>query len=246
MQLPKLLIADGNEEYRQALEEMFRTRCAVKACVDGEEAMALLPGFRPDILVVDLMLPKTDGLSLLQALRKMPLRPMILAQTAFASPYVLERLQKLEVDYVMYKPCQMEAVEARLLDFLAQLTDVPPQAPDSRQELAGALLMLGISPKLDGYGYLLSAIPLFARDPAQSITKELYVAVGEPRVKDGRLVERSIRSAIEKAWLQRDEAVWRTYFCCGPDGSVPKPSNGTFISRLAQVLSGRMKEIHIA
>lgn len=238
--MQKLLIADGIEESRLALESLFQNRCEVRSCADGESAMAMLRDFAPDILVVDLMLPKTDGLSIIQQLRQWDMQPMILAQTSLSSPYVMERLQRLEVDYVMQKPCQMQALEVRICDFLAQLQDAMPKNPDGDMVITGLLMHLGFSPKLDGYGYLVEAIPLYARDPSQAITKELYAAVGRLRQKEASLVERSIRSAIDKAWRERDEAVWRQYFRCAPDGMIPRPSNGAFIARMAQLLASKM------
>lgn len=241
----KLLIADGIEESRQALEALFRDRCEVRTCADGEKAMAMLRDFEPDILVLDLMLPKTDGLSLLQNLRQWEMKPMILAQTSLASPYVMERLQKLEVDYVMQKPCQMQALEVRICDFLAQLQESAPKQPSKEQMIVGVLMSLSFPAKLDGYSYLTEAIPLYARDPSQSITKELYAAVGRLRNKEASLVERSIRSAIDKAWRDRDEQVWKRYFRPAPDGTVPRPSNGAFIARMAQLLIAGERSIAI-
>lgn len=238
----KLLIADGIEESRQTLEALFRDRCEVRTCADGESAMALLRDFEPDILVLDLMLPKTDGLGLLQQLRQWDMRPMVLAQTSLASPYVMERLQCLEVDYVMLKPCQMQALEVRICDFLAQLQDTLPQMPTGDQIITNTLMHLSFLPKLNGYAYLCYAIPIYARDPSQAITKELYAAVGAACGKDAALVERSIRSAIDKAWRSRDEQVWRQYFRCGPNGTVPRPSNGAFIARMAQLLIGQNRQ----
>lgn len=242
----KLMIADAAEESRQALEALFRDRCVIKTCADGETALELLRQFAPDILVVDLMLPKTDGLSVVQQLRQWEMKTMVLAQTSLGSPYVMDRLQRLEVDYVLQKPCHAQAMEVHILDFMAQLRDTPPQPQNDGQLITNVLMTLGFSAKLDGYGYLAEAIPLYARDPSQAITKELYVAVGELRHKEATLVERSIRSAIDKAWRERDEEVWQRYFRCAPDGTVPRPSNGAFIARMAQLLAGRMQEYHIA
>lgn len=242
----KLMIADPAEENRQALEVLFRDRCAVKSCADGETAVELLRQFAPDILVVDLMLPKADGLNLLQHLRQWEMKTMVLAQTSLGSHYEMERLRELEVDYVMKKPCQIQAMEVRIADFAAQLQDAPPQLRSDGQMVTGVLLVLGFSAKLDGYGYLAEAIPLYAQDPSQAITKELYVAVGEKCGKEAALVERSIRSAIDKAWREGDAAAWRRYFRCAPDGTVPRPSNGAFIARMAQLLAGRMQEDYIA
>ena len=47
-------------------------------------------------------------------------------------------------------------------------------------------------------------------------------------------VERAIRTAIQRAWNQRDEQIWKLYFVTMPDGSVKRPSNSEFISRLAE------------
>jgi two-component system response regulator (stage 0 sporulation protein A) len=242
----KLMIADGMAETRQALETLFRDRCLVKTCADGESALELLRQFAPDVLVVDLMLPKTDGLSLLQMLRQWDMKTMVLAQTSIDSPYIMERLRRLDVAYVMRKPCQIQALEARIQDFLAQLEDAPPQTQNGDQIVGNLLMTLGFSAKLAGYGYLLDAIPLYVKDPSQAITKELYVAVGELRKKEASLVERSIRSAIDKAWRERNDAIWRQYFRCAPDGTVIRPSNGNFIARVAQAIAGHMQESHIA
>ncbi len=242
----KLMIADGMAETRQALETLFRDRCLVKTCADGESALELLRQFAPDVLVVDLMLPKTDGLSLLQMLRQWDMKTMVLAQTSIDSPYIMERLRRLDVAYVMRKPCQIQALEVRIQDFLAQLEDAPPQTQNGDQIVGNLLMTLGFSAKLAGYGYLLDAIPLYVKDPSQAITKELYVAVGELRKKEASLVERSIRSAIDKAWRERNDAIWRQYFRCAPDGTVIRPSNGNFIARVAQAIVGHMQESHIA
>ena len=242
----KLMIADGMDETRQALEERFRDRCMVRTCADGVAALELLQQFMPDILVLDIMLPNADGLSLLQALPALETRPMILAQTGINSPYVMECLSRLGVDYVMQKPCHMKALEARIGDFMAQLQDAPPQPQNDQHIVSNLLLLLGFSPKLDGYVYLVDAIPLYAQDSAQSITKELYVAVGELHHKEPTLVERSIRSAIEKAWRERDDRLWQQYFRPAPDGMVARPSNGGFIARLAHVLIGSGQQSFIA
>jgi two-component system response regulator (stage 0 sporulation protein A) len=242
----KLMIADSMAETRQALETLFRDRCLVKTCADGESALELLRQFAPDVLVVDLMLPKTDGLSLLQMLRQWDMKTMVLAQTSIDSPYIMERLRRLDVAYVMRKPCQIQALEVRIQDFLAQLEDAPPQTQNGDQIVGNLLMTLGFSAKLAGYGYLLDAIPLYVKDPSQAITKELYVAVGELRKKEASLVERSIRSAIDKAWRERNDAIWRQYFRCAPDGTVIRPSNGNFIARVAQAIAGHMQESHIA
>ena len=242
----KLMIADSSDETRQALEELSQEHCVIRSCADGETALELLRQFQPDILVVDLMLPKTDGLSLLQQLRQWQMRTMVLVQTPISSPYITARLQQLSVDYAVKAPCQLSALQVQIQDFMNQLQASPPQTRCDDLLVSTLLLKLGFAPKLSGYSYLVDAIPLYARDPSQAITKELYVAVGQLHGKDAALVERSIRSAIDKAWQHGDKTLWQKYFRTLPDGSVERPSNGNFITRMAQLLFSRMQESYIA
>ena len=231
----KLMIADPVEETRQLLEDAFGAQCAVAACADGETALQLLREFAPDILVLDLMLPKVDGLSVLQQLRQWEMPTMVLALIGVNSPFVMDQLHRLQVDYALAKPCSPEAIQDRVNDFISQRQDAPVQSRQENRMIGQVLLHMGFAPKLGGYGYLIDAIPLYAKDPSQAITKELYVAVGQLHGKAGPLVERAIRNAIDKAWQMGDPAVWRKYFPCGPDGTVPRPSNGSFITRMAQL-----------
>ena len=242
--MAKILIADTNEEFLCAMYELLCRQNAVQTCANGVRTLELLESFQPDILVLDLMLPGTDGISILQKLPRGS-RPLILATTAFCSPYVVAQMRKLEVHYLMQKPCATEAAEARVQDFLALLSEEPLQAPEAEQSLPAMLLKLGFSPKLDGYRYLLTAIPLYAEDPGQSLTKELYGKVGRPWNKAPCHVERSIRSAIEKAWQFHDDEIWGEIFPHAPDGSVPMPTNGTLIARLSEFLTnhGRITRV---
>ena len=98
------------------------------------------------------------------------------------------------------------------------------------------MLTLGVRTKLDGYTYLLDAIPMVLREPGISLTKELYPDVAKICQSDAKRVERSMRDAIEKAWENRDDQIWKLYFASGSSGEVRKPTNSVFISRLADCL----------
>lgn len=232
----KLLIADGSEHFRDALADAMRGAYIVRTAWEGNQALELLGSFKPDVLVLDLMMPGLDGITLLERIREMGLRPVVLATTRFASDYVLERLAQMGVGFVMVKPCEVKAAAARIAD-LTQRMD-PPEIcqPDQKTAVCNLLLTLGIPTKLRGYPYLREAILLEMGNPGQSVTKELYPAVASACNASAAQVERSIRSAIQTAWMNRDEQIWRLYFQSGPTGTVPRPTNGGFISRLADRL----------
>jgi two-component system response regulator (stage 0 sporulation protein A) len=161
---------------------------------------------------------------------------VILATTRFLSDYVQEASSRIGVDYMIMKPCNIKAVTARLADMVHFRK--PPEVirPDPQVSVSNLLLVLGIGSNKKGYHYLRTAIPLYAKDPDQSMTKELYPAVAKLCQSDSKRVERSMRDAIEKAWENRDEQIWKLYFPCSNTGSVRKPTNSVFISRLADCL----------
>ena len=83
MDARKLLIADGNEEFRRALAAELQGAYHVRCCDDGKEALSLLRSFAPDVLVLDLMLPGLDGISLLQSAAASGLVPWCWSPPAF-------------------------------------------------------------------------------------------------------------------------------------------------------------------
>jgi len=246
MERLKLLIAEGTEDFRVALAAALRDAYILRECDDGIRTLELMHSFQPDVVVLDLMLPGLDGISLLQRAVDAELHPIVLATTRFHNDYVVEAAQSLGVGYIMVKPCEIRATVSRLED-LCQRSHLPTSRFDARAYVSNVLLSLGIPTKLKGYGYLREAILLMAQDPTQSITKVLYPAVAAIYRKenlriDAKHVERSIRSAIERAWERRDAALWQQYFFADGDGSLRRPSNGAFISRLADSLCREMEK----
>lgn len=237
MQMPRVLIAEENEEFRTALAEQMRGLYQVRTCREGNEALAVLRDYRPDVLVLDLMLPGLDGLSLLQNAASEGLRPAVLATTRFASDYILESLKRLGVGYLMIKPCDISATVCRVADLSQRMGSPLFSHPDPRITVSNLLLSLGVPTKLRGYGYLREAVLLIAGNPDQSITKELYPAVAKRCGATPVQVERSMRSAIYAAWCQGDRQLWKLYFGPAQAGFPQKPTNTAFISRLADALS---------
>lgn len=69
----KILVVEDDADLRRMLEYVLGPLGSVLACGDGEEALeTLLGGFRPDVIVTDLMMPKMDGLTLAKELKKDP------------------------------------------------------------------------------------------------------------------------------------------------------------------------------
>ena len=242
MELRTLLIADANEEFRMALAEQLSGAYAVRICADGKQALGLVYSLKPEVLVVDLMLPELDGISLLQQIAQAGLRPMVLATTRFANDYVVTAAERLGVGYVMVKPCDVRATAARIGDLTEHLKPVTPATPDPQTAVTNMMLDLGIPTKLRGFAFLREAALETLRNPGQLMTKELYPKVAKICDGSAQQVERSIRSAIAAAWAHRDEQLWRMYFPPNGKGLLEKPTNSEIISCLANRAGLRGKQ----
>ncbi len=232
----RLLIAEETEELREALADALRDTFCICTCGDGQEALERMRTFQPDMLVLDLMLPQLDGISLLDAAAAEGMHPIVLATTRFVSSYVMASVERLGVGYLMVRPCSLKALTARVAD-LSQRVGEPQIIPSGQEAFVSTqLLALGVPTKLNGYIYLREAVLEMCRDMSQSLTKELYPAVAKTCGCEWEHVERSIRSAIQAAWAYRDTPMWRAYFPPDSTGQVRRPTNGAFITRLADEL----------
>ena len=147
------------------------------------------------------------------------------------SPYVFGCAQRLGIEYVVRKPCEIEAIASRIKD-LSQRLSAPRPKSDPAVSVTELLLSLGFSTKHNGFAYLREAILLIAKNPSQSVTKVLYPAVAHIFGCQKENVERSIRTALDSAWERGDRQLWNRYF---PDAAY-RPSNAVFISRIAEAL----------
>ena len=236
MDRKRILIADASQDFREALADMLGSLYQTRTTWDGISTLQQLHSYRPDILILDLMMPGLDGITLLQKALSEDIRPVVLATTRYLSDYIVTSAEKMGVGYLMVKPCDISAIVSRIGDMSQQIRQNGFSCPDHRSIVSNLLLQLGIPTKLKGYALLRESILEMSREPSQSITKELYPAVSAICDATPMQIERSIRSAIATAWSNRDENIWRLYFS-NSTSAIPRPSNGAFITRLADQIS---------
>lgn len=236
MDKQKLLIADPEEDYCIALCAALQDRYQTKWVEDGVRALKLMQDDPPDILILDPMLPELDGMTLLQTAIAQNIRPAVLMTVCYASDFFINAAEKLGVSYLMRKPCPVSTVSQRVDDIAHFLKAGRDTSRGSRTQVSDTLLRMGFPSKLRGYGYLREAVLIMAKDPGQSITKELYPAVATQCGASPTQIERSIRNAICTAWQQRDQKVWKTVFPTQGTAAV-RPTNAALICALADRLS---------
>ena len=141
----RILIADGNEEFCEHLKRVLDQSARLEVvgiANDGARAAELLGAKQPDLLVLDLMLAKLDGISVLKKAAAMDKRPLALVLTGFMTEYVAGMAAALGVQYFMSKPCEFTAVAERIqemtsADFKAKSTPPPVGAAPAGGQYRG-------------------------------------------------------------------------------------------------------------
>ena len=245
-----ILIADNSEEFcgslSTALQRTERFNLVGTAC-DGEQAMQLLEERKPDILVLDLMLAKKDGLSILKSMTGWERRPAVVATSGFMTDYVASAAAGLGVAYLILKPCDMEALVDRLEELRGDTGRSIPvrRAPGQSIEalVTGIIHEIGVPAHIKGYQYLREAIIIAVgdMDVINAITKVLYPQVAKTFQTTPSRVERAIRHAIEVAWDRGDLDTLQRFFGYTVSNTKGKPTNSEFIALIADKLPLQLK-----
>ena len=245
-----ILIADNSEEFcgslSTALQRTERFNLVGTAC-DGEQAMQLLEERKPDILVLDLMLAKKDGLSILKSMTGWERRPAVVATSGFMTDYVASAAAGLGVAYLILKPCDMEALVDRLEELRGDTGRSIPvrRAPGQSIEalVTGIIYEIGVPAHIKGYQYLREAIIIAVgdMDVINAITKVLYPQVAKTFQTTPSRVERAIRHAIEVAWDRGDLDTLQRFFGYTVSNTKGKPTNSEFIALIADKLQLQLK-----
>jgi two-component system OmpR family response regulator len=122
---PSILVVDDDAELRALISDFLRkSGMKVESAGNGAEMDARLAAGRPDLVVLDLMMPGEDGLSILRRLRK-PGGPAVIMLSAMGED--TDRIIGLEVgaDDYLAKPCNPRELLARIRAVLRRRAEEP-------------------------------------------------------------------------------------------------------------------------
>jgi CheY-like chemotaxis protein len=132
----KILVVDDDPDAREVLASVLSSRGAdVVTAASGEEALPLVQGHHPDVLVCDIEMPGEDGYGVLRRIRQLPLRDggrtPAAALTAYASTE--DRMRALTAGFQMHLPKPVQPAE--LVTVVASLAaNRPPVVTPSSKE----------------------------------------------------------------------------------------------------------------
>ena len=251
-----VIIADNSEEFCTALSEaLHRTDRfqVIGTASDGEQALGMITQESPDLLVLDLMLAKRDGISILKSIAALEHRPATLATSGFVTDYVAAAAANLGAKYLMLKPCDMSALVERLEEIRGGENQRKILGQRSGKQSIESLVTsmiheIGVPAHIKGYQYLREAIIIAVNDMdvINAITKVLYPQVAKTFQTTPSRVERAIRHAIEVAWDRGDLDTLQRFFGYTVSNTKGKPTNSEFIALIADKLQLQLKASEVA
>lgn len=239
----RIVVADPSEGYRRGLVETIQQNgdiIVVAETGDGQELLSLIAQHSPDLVLMEMNLEQLDGIEVLEQLPELALsqRPKILVVSSFLRDTVTRLISQLGVDYYLSKPCQSSRIGQRIrqLTQLNQEEEVPSVVLE--RQVSAVLQAIGMPAHVLGYHYLRWAICTTIRNPEllHGVTKILYPMVAKEFHSTSSRVERSIRHAIDMAWLRGDMEVISSYFGRTISSSRGRPTNSEFIAMISDRL----------
>lgn len=250
----RVMVADSGEDFRFLMSETIDGEddmSVVATAGDGIEALQMANEKRPDVIVMDLVLTKLDGLGVLQKLSQQQPAPAVIVVSGFFNEHVVQEAAELGAYYFMPKPCDMPALLSRIRQVTSigktgaqrQAIQMLRTEPNLEAVVTEVLHEIGVPAHIKGYQYLREAIIMTINDmeAINSVTKVLYPEVAKKFDTTPSRVERAIRHAIEVAWDRGDIETLQKFFGYTVSNVKGKPTNSEFIAMIADCLSLRRK-----
>ncbi len=247
----RVMIADSGEDFRRLLADALSQESdieVVAAAGDGMEAVSLAASLKPDVLLLDLVLPKVDGFGVMQRLAELGADTVVMVVSAFYNETMVARCAEEGAYYFIPKPCDIAELTRHIRSSVAPKGRIMPvaiPAADSKSSensleatVTEIIHEIGVPAHIKGYQYLREAIIITIKDMdvINAVTKVLYPTVAKKYATTPSRVERAIRHAIEVAWDRGDLETLQRFFGYTVSNIKGKPTNSEFIAMIADRL----------
>ena len=253
MQKLKLLVADGNAEFRALVSETLKGADDIEivgGAKDGQEALQMLEAHSPDVLLMDLVLPRLDGIGVMKGMKTKS--AAVIVASSFINDAISAEVMSLGARYFILKPFDLGGLADRVRSVAGQPREGKALFHDNRSirsdieletRITAIIHEIGVPAHIKGYQYLREAIMVAVRDrdAVGAITKVLYPAVAKTFSTTPSRVERAIRHAIEVAWDRGDLETLQSFFGYTVSHVKGKPTNSEFIAMIADKLQLQLR-----
>jgi len=254
-------IADDNERMLKLLGDIVSSDNelqVVGTAKDGEAAYKLIKDKEPDVVLLDIVMPKLDGLGVLDKVSKdtsIKKQPSFVMISAIGQEKITEAAFARGADYFIMKPFDNDMVldriknirtiksgsDTKVVNPYEKLQD--EQEKNLEAEVTSIIHEVGVPAHIKGYQYLREAIIMSVNDMdmLNSITKILYPTIAKKFDTTSSRVERAIRHAIEVAWSRGKMDTIDEMFGYTISNGKGKPTNSEFIALITDRIRLQMK-----
>ena len=245
MEKIKILMIDDNESLIGMVKEYFENHPKVEvvgSALDGEEGLKIIKEgkLEYDTIVLDLIMPKKDGLGVLKELKEAKINKNIIVATSYNSPETIRKVSELGANYYILKPFNLTDLEDKILEMNNAYDSKSINIFNNNLQISISKMLhsLGMPSHIKGYQYIREAITMVYVNPEiiGAITKELYPELAKKFDTTVSRVERAIRHAIEVSWNRGDWDLMEEIFGHSVDIDKAKPTNSEFIVTVADKL----------
>ncbi len=247
MKTTKVLVIDESKEFVEVIRKNFRSHATIEVVLeanDGEKGLELIRTRQNeyDLIVMDLILPKKDGLSLLENMQINGIRKNVIVLTSYNSQDMIRRVSALGIDFYMLKPFDMMELEKRIEDLAGDKSYdnrcIDVYHNNLQISITKILHELGVPSHIKGYQYIREGVSILYDNPGMigGITKELYPSIAQKFDTTVSRVERAIRHAIEVSWNRGNWDLMQEIFGYSVDIDKAKPTNSEFIVTVSDKL----------
>ena len=248
-------IADDNQKILDMLGNIISTDKdldLVGKAKNGEEMCQIIRERQPDVVLLDLIMPKMDGLTVMEQMNRSQAadkRPYFIVVTAVGQERITEDAFNKGANYYIMKPFNNDMLLDRIKSVRRttarnnEKKEEESPAPGVRQgslenRVTNMLHEIGIPAHIKGYHYLRDAIIMAVNDMdvLNAITKILYPTVAKKYQTTSSRVERAIRHAIEVAWSRGKLDTLDELFGYTVSTGKGKPTNSEFIALIADTI----------
>ena len=248
-------IADDNERMIGILDGILRQDEDIQivgVARDGEEVCQIIKDKEPDIVLLDIIMPKLDGLTVMEKIGQdihIQKKPEFVVISAIGQERITEDAFLLGARYYIMKPFDHEMLLSRIQSLKAdrqkRKTEIRKVVPyetkmdymerNLETDVTNMIHEIGVPAHIKGYQYLRDAIMMAVEDMnmLNSITKILYPTIAKNHQTTPSRVERAIRHAIEVAWSRGKMDTIDELFGYTVSVGKGKPTNSEFIALIA-------------
>lgn len=238
----RVLIGDDSAEYGIACANALRSQglYVVTRRRDGKVILDAIRNDKPDVVVMDAILPNMDAIEILEKSQTLEQAPAFIITSAYENEFIERQVMEKGAAYFMLKPFDISVLGNRIVGLMSK-TILPAKRTDCEDlevVVTDMIHQLGVPAHIKGYHYLRAAILASIKDQAllESVTKLLYPTVAKQFDTTSSRVERAIRHAIEIAWDRGDLDTINSFFGYTVNNCKGKPTNSEFIALLTDKL----------